>query len=70
MEGSLRSYLTAKELATHVRLKPRTLLRWARLGIIPAIRVTPRVVRFDLAAVQQAIAERALEDRSDADVRQ
>lgn len=53
-------FLTAAELAARLRLRPDTIRLWTREGIIPAIRVTGKVVRYDEDEV-----ERALRDRSD-----
>lgn len=47
--------LTADELAKHLKVQPSTVRRWQREGRIPAVRVTAKVVRFDYAAVVDAI---------------
>ena len=55
--------LTAEELALRLRLKPSTVRRWMRAGIIPAVRITPKVIRYDHAAVVDALRDRATEAR-------
>ena len=50
--------LTADELAKRLRVQPSTVKIWARMGRIPAVRVLPKVVRFDLDEVVRAIRER------------
>lgn len=51
----------ADEMAEILGAHPKTVLRWAREGRIPCIRIGGRVVRFRpaevLAALQQAGAE-------------
>jgi excisionase family DNA binding protein len=47
--------LTADELAGRLHVRPSTIKRWSREGRIPAVRVTPKVVRYDLAEVVRAI---------------
>jgi excisionase family DNA binding protein len=49
--------LTADEMAKKVRLKPATVLEWARLGKIPSVRVNAKTVRFDPADVVAAMKE-------------
>jgi excisionase family DNA binding protein len=49
--------LTAEDLAARLRSRPSTIRRWARAGRIPAVRVTAKVVRYDLAEVMRAMRE-------------
>lgn len=55
-------FLTAEELAVHLRLRPSTVKAWAREGRIPVIRPTKRVARFDLEAVIRVL--RSLDESS------
>ncbi len=55
---SERDYLTADELAEQLRLQPSTIRQWSRRGLIPAVRLSPKVVRFQLEAVVEALAAR------------
>ena len=45
--------ITAREAAQHFGVQPVTLRRWARLGLIPAIRTPLGSWRVDAAAVAQ-----------------
>ena len=48
--------LTADELAGRLRVRPSTIQRWSRAGRIPKVRLSPKVVRYNLAAVVQAMS--------------
>jgi len=48
----------AEDLAAEYQVEPTTIEKWARQGIIPAVRPTPRVVRFDALAVRKALEAR------------
>ena len=50
--------LTAKQLAERLRVKPRTVKDWEHAGLIPAIRLTPKVIRYDLEQVVSALKRR------------
>jgi len=54
--------LTAEELAQRLRLRPSTIKRWAHAGIIPFIRLSGKVVRFDPEDVEGALRKRAATD--------
>lgn len=47
--------LTTEELARHFKVSHRTVLGWVRDGAIPVIRPSAKVLRFDLAAVAEAV---------------
>jgi len=51
--------LTAEELAQRLRLKPSTVRRWTQDGILPALRLSGKVVRYDSDEVERALRERA-----------
>ena len=46
---------TAREVAELVGVSTWTVYGWARRGLIPAIRVTDRILRFDADAVIAAL---------------
>jgi len=50
--------VTADELAARLRVRPDTVRRWARTKLIPAIRVSAKVMRFDPADVIRALRNR------------
>lgn len=47
--------LTAAELADRLQVRPSTIRRWVAEGRIPVVRFSPKVQRFNLTAVVQAI---------------
>ena len=53
-----KELLTAEELADRLRVRPETVRTWARRGTIPAVRLSPKVIRFDLQAVVEAMTSR------------
>jgi predicted site-specific integrase-resolvase len=50
--------LTAEQLANSLGIKPRTVREWHRAGYIPATRLTPKVIRYDLGQVVATLKER------------
>ncbi|WP_425503689.1 excisionase family DNA-binding protein [Luteolibacter flavescens] len=50
---------TPRQLADHLSTSVPTVLSWHHAGIIPAVVSEGRVYRFDLEAVDQALAHRA-----------
>jgi excisionase family DNA binding protein len=55
METARDDLLTAAELADRLRVRPSTILEWQRSGRIPSIRLSHKVLRFDLTAVLAAL---------------
>jgi excisionase family DNA binding protein len=47
--------LTAVELSERLKVRPSTILDWQRSGRIPALRITNKVLRFNLADVLAAL---------------
>ncbi len=54
MENDL---LTAEQLADRLAVKPRTVREWFRAGLIPATRLSPKVIRYSLDDVVAALEE-------------
>jgi excisionase family DNA binding protein len=48
--------LTARELGKRFRVAPDTVREWARRGSIPTVRLSRKVIRFDLQAVLAALS--------------
>jgi len=55
----MSSFLTAEQLAHELSLKPGTIKRWAQEKIIPCLRLSGKVVRFDPDEVEAALRQRA-----------
>jgi excisionase family DNA binding protein len=53
------SCLTAAELAQRLRVTSTTVLRWHRAGKIPAVKISAKVLRFDVAEVMAALRRSA-----------
>lgn len=53
----MNELLTPQEMAERLRVSNSTVMSWARNGLIPSIRITGKVVRFDPDLVLQAIRE-------------
>jgi len=52
-------YLSAGELGDILGVNLNTILVWARKGIIPCLRLSSRVIRFDMDEVEAALREKA-----------
>ena len=50
--------LTAEQLGERLGVKPRTVKDWTRAGLIPATRLTPKVIRYDLEQVVSVLKQR------------
>jgi len=48
-------FLTARQLARVLQVSESTVRRLARKRRIPSVRVTPRIIRFHLDAVREAL---------------
>ena len=48
-------FLTARQLAAILQVSESTVRRLARRGRIPSIRITPRIMRFHLQSVREAL---------------
>ena len=56
MNGEL---ITADELGKRLRVQPATIRLWTREGIVPAVRITGKVIRYDALEVVAALRQRA-----------
>lgn len=60
-------FLTARQLAAILQVSETTVRRLARTGRIPSIRLTPRIMRFHLQSVRDALDGRPRTRRSQAE---
>ena len=54
-EENREEFLTAKQLARHLQVSESTVRRLAAKRRIPSVRLTPRIIRFHLDAVREAL---------------
>ena len=54
-EDGREEFLTARQLAAVLQVSESTVRRLARAGRIPSVRLTPRLIRFNLKAVCKAL---------------
>lgn len=54
-EEKREEFLTAKQLAKHLQVSETTVRRLAARRRIPSVRLTPRIIRFHLDAVREAL---------------
>jgi len=54
-EEARDEFLTARQLAEVLQVSESTVRRLARDGRIPCVRLTPRLLRFNLKAVSRAL---------------
>jgi excisionase family DNA binding protein len=74
-EEAREEFLTARQLASVLQVSESTVRRLAREGRIPCVRLTPRLLRFNLKAVCRALdgganarpSRRYSEEKSDDD---
>jgi len=55
MSGDREEFLTAKQLAEILQVSESTVRRLAQRRRIPSVRLTPRIIRFHLDAVREAL---------------
>ena len=54
-EDVREEFLTARQLAKHLQVSESTVRRLAAKRRIPSVRLTPRIIRFHLDAVREAL---------------
>lgn len=55
----MSTFLTVNEIADRLRLRPDTIRLWTREGILPAIHITGKVIRYDPEEVERALRKRS-----------
>jgi excisionase family DNA binding protein len=50
--------MTAEELAESLAVSPDTIREWTRKRLIPAVHISPKVVRYDWHTVLRELAKR------------
>ncbi len=56
--------LTVVELADRLQVRPSTIRSWTRSGRLPVLRLSPKVVRYDLEQVVAALRAGCITHRS------
>lgn len=69
-DGERDEFLTARQLAAILQVSEATVRRLARKGRIPSIRLTPRIMRFHLPSVREALDGAGRTRRKDAEAEQ
>lgn len=64
-DGAREEFLTARQLAAIMQVSESTVRRLAREGRIPSVRLTTRIVRFNLKAVRHALDGHATRPRAE-----
>jgi predicted site-specific integrase-resolvase len=60
--GSRERPVTTRQLANHLQVSARTLANWRKDGRIPYWRLTARALRYELSAVERALAKPNFEE--------
>jgi excisionase family DNA binding protein len=55
IQRAREEFLTARQLAAILQVSESTVRRLAQKGRIPSIRITPRIMRFHLQSVREAL---------------
>ncbi len=58
---SVVELLTTEELAARLRVQPETVRQWSRQGLVPVIRVSRKIIRFDFRAVVEHLRRQQAE---------
>lgn len=56
-----RELLTSDELSARLKVRPDTIREWSRNGLIPSVRITAKIVRFDYEAVVAKLKKQSFE---------
>ena len=56
--------LTAEEIAEKLKITPSTITMWGRQRKIPRVKVSHKIIRYDLEAVQNALLKMAEDNGS------
>jgi excisionase family DNA binding protein len=57
MENEKQELIGVEAVAQRLGLHPKTVLAYAREGILPAVRMTKRTIRFDPEAIEKWIRD-------------
>lgn len=63
----MEDLLTAAELAERLRLRTCTIQAWTREGLIPSIRITGKVIRYDYEDVRRTLKKTKANPRDGGD---
>ena len=58
------TFLTAEEIAEKLRVPVSTVREWSREGVIPSVRISHKVIRYEWAEVVKAIQQHRRQSRN------
>ena len=59
----MSSLVTAEQMGERLSLAAGTIKRWASEGIIPCLKLSGKIVRFDPEEVEKALKQKAMKTR-------
>lgn len=61
--ADIQELVTAEELGARLRVRPSTVKLWTKEGIIPAIPINKKIVRYSVRRVMDALEARGRGDQ-------
>jgi hypothetical protein len=64
MIQEVNELMTAGQLARRLNVRPRTVQKWARMRLIPSVRISYKVIRYEWQKVVEALCTGGVAQKS------